>query len=74
MAYCTTELGAFLCGDEGYAFDPAIGLITEIRASCASRGDGRAPIELVGFDHGTRGYHLSCTVPRLSNDSKEISA
>ena len=56
-------------GDEWYCFDPQTGLIAEIRAYYAAPavtqsdslplvGDTRMG-ELVGFDYGGRGYHLS---------------
>ena len=54
-----------LRGDEWYIFDPAGGLISEIRAYYASPQDpGLARLELDGFDYAGRGYHLECPVPR----------
>jgi ketosteroid isomerase-like protein len=55
-------------GDEWYVFDPASGLIKEIRAYYAApavRDTSSLPVvhgtamgELVGFDYAQRGYHL----------------
>ncbi|MEV8539595.1 nuclear transport factor 2 family protein [Streptomyces sp. NPDC051572] len=64
-----TALNGFLRGDEWYAFDDETGLITEIRAYYASRGDGRDHTELEGFDYEARGYHLACPVERPHQDS-----
>ncbi|WP_217567226.1 nuclear transport factor 2 family protein [Streptomyces sp. GbtcB7] len=64
-----TALNGFLRGDEWYAFDDETGLITEIRAYYASRGDGRDHIELEGFDYESRGYHTTCPVPRPHKDA-----
>ncbi|SHI59679.1 SnoaL-like domain-containing protein [Roseomonas rosea] len=50
---------AALRGDEWYRFDPASGLISEIRAYYASPSRPDVPInELDGFDYLGRGYHL----------------
>lgn len=62
--YKTAE-GAYLRGDEWYAFDEESGLIREIRAYYASPADPlRSHLELEGFDYAGRGYHLTCPVPR----------
>ncbi len=46
-------------GDEWYVFDPASGLIQEIRAYYAAPAVKDTPIgELVDFDYRGRGYHL----------------
>ena len=46
-------------GDEWYVFDPASGLIKEIRAYYAAPTVQNVPIgELVEFDYKGRGYHL----------------
>lgn len=60
-----TAEGTYLRGDEWYCFDPDSLLITEIRAYYASPVDPtRAGLELDGFDYATRGYPLTCPVPR----------
>lgn len=55
-----TRQGRVLRGDEWYEFDPASGLITEIRAYYASP---QAPelerLELAEFDYQGRGYSLA---------------
>lgn len=52
--------GKALRGDEWYVFDAGSGRIREIRAFYASPAEASADIlELVGFDYGARGYHLS---------------
>lgn len=49
--------GVVLRGDEWYRFDPATGLIAEIRAYYASPQDpARERLELEGFDYAGRGY------------------
>lgn len=61
--------GSALRGDEWYVFDPASGLIREIRAYYAApavkdarelplAANGQRMGELVGFDYAGRGYHL----------------
>ena len=48
-------------GDQWYVFDPASGLIAEIRAYDAAPAVKDIPIgELVDFDYKGRGYHLTC--------------
>ena len=55
-----TRTGAVLRGIEWYEFDPASGLIAEIRAYYAAPADREARInELVGFDYAGRGYPLA---------------
>jgi methyltransferase len=52
--------GTVLRGDEWYEFDPATGLITEIRAYLAAPptpGAGR--LELEGFPYAERGYTMN---------------
>lgn len=62
-----TKVGTVLRGDEWYLFDPASGLIREIRAYYASPADARLTrLELGGFDYEGRGYPLS---PPLTRDS-----
>lgn len=52
-----TKQGKMLRGDEWYVFDPASGLIKEIRAYYASPQDaGLERLELGGFDYVHRGY------------------
>jgi len=54
-----TKQGKILRGDEWYRFDPATGLISEIRAYYASPQDPTlATLELGGFDYEARGYPL----------------
>jgi hypothetical protein len=49
--------GTVLRGDEWYVFDPASGLIREIRAYYASPQDPTLErLELGGFPYGERGY------------------
>lgn len=51
--------GTALRGDEWYRFDPASGLICEIRAYYAAPAQKGVPIdELHEFDYRGRGYHL----------------
>jgi ketosteroid isomerase-like protein len=60
-----TREGTVLRGDEWYLFDPATGLIAEIRAYYAAPQDrSLARLELDGFDYAARGYHLESPVPR----------
>lgn len=59
-----TRPGGFLRGDEWYRFDPETGLITEIRAFCASASDGRDEVTLQGFDYAANGYRMTQPVPR----------
>lgn len=55
-----TKQGTVLRGDEWYAFDPASGLISEIRAYYASPQDASLDrLELGGYDYAGRGYALS---------------
>lgn len=62
--YKTGE-GTILRGIEWYVFDPATGLIEEIRAYYASPQDPSLPrLELDGFDYAGRGYPLQSPVPR----------
>jgi len=62
--YKTAE-GTILRGIEWYEFDPATGLIGEIRAYYASPQDpSLARLELDGFDYAGRGYPLESPVPR----------
>lgn len=52
-----TKQGKVLRGDEWYRFDPAAGLITEIRAYYASPQDPSLDVlELAGFDYERHGY------------------
>lgn len=52
-----TFQGTTLRGDEWYVFDPATGLIEEIRAYYASPQDSALQVlELGGFDYPGRGY------------------
>jgi uncharacterized protein (DUF1330 family) len=54
-----TKQGKVLRGDEWYVFDPATGLISEIRAYYASPQDpGLDSLELGGYDYAGRGYAL----------------
>jgi methyltransferase len=62
--YKTGE-GTVLRGDEWYLFDPATGLIAEIRAYYAAPQDRSLQrLELDGFDYAARGYHLESPVAR----------
>ena len=55
-----TKTGTVLRGDEWYRFDPASGLIAEIRAYYASPLDpALSRLELGGFDYADRGYPLA---------------
>ena len=55
-----TKSGVVLRGDEWYRFDPASGLITEIRAYYASpQAAGLDRLELGGFPYAERGYAAS---------------
>jgi ketosteroid isomerase-like protein len=55
-----TKTGVVLRGDEWYRFDPASGLITEIRAYYASpQAAGLDRLELGGFPYAERGYAAS---------------
>jgi hypothetical protein len=55
-----TKQHKVLRGDEWYMFDPASGLITEIRAYYASPQAGDLDrLELGGFDYAGRGYPLA---------------
>jgi SnoaL-like domain len=57
--------GTILRGDEWYEFDPASGLIREIRAYYASpQADGLKRLELGGFDYAGRGYPLQPPIER----------
>jgi len=52
-----TKQGTVLRGDEWYEFDPATGLISEIRAYYASpQSRDLERLELAGFDYAGRGY------------------
>jgi hypothetical protein len=52
-----TKTGVVLRGDEWYHFDPATGLIAEIRAYYASpQAEGLDRLELGGFPYAERGY------------------
>jgi hypothetical protein len=52
-----TKQGTVLRGDEWYEFDPATGLISEIRAYYASpQARDLERLELAGFDYAGRGY------------------
>lgn len=54
-----TKQGKVLRGDEWYRFDPATGLIAEIRAYYASpQSPDLDQLELGGFDYEGRGYPL----------------
>ncbi|MGQ0849886.1 MAG: nuclear transport factor 2 family protein [Actinomycetota bacterium] len=54
-----TRQGKVLRGDEWYRFDPATGLIAEIRAYYASpQSPDLDRLELAGFDYQGRGYPL----------------
>ncbi|TDE09954.1 nuclear transport factor 2 family protein [Jiangella asiatica] len=54
-----------LRGDEWYTFDPASGLITEIRAYYASpQAADTQRLELGGFDYAGRGYALQPPISR----------
>jgi hypothetical protein len=53
-----TFQGTTLRGDEWYLFDPATGLIEEIRAYYASPQAALQVLELGGFDYAGRGYAL----------------
>ena len=54
-----TAADTILRGDEWYRFDPASGLILEIRAYYASPQDaGRGVLELEGYDYAGSGYAL----------------
>jgi methyltransferase len=54
-----TKDGVVLRGDEWYRFDPATGLISEIRAYYASpQATGLARLELEGFPYVERGYPI----------------
>lgn len=54
-----TKQNKVLRGDEWYRFDPATGLISEIRAYYASPQDPELDVlELGGFDYRDRGYPL----------------
>jgi methyltransferase len=51
--------GLLLRGDEWYEFDPATGLITEIRGYLASPpASGASRLELEGFPYADRGYTM----------------
>ena len=55
-----TKQGTLLRGIEWYEFDPASGLIKEIRAYYASpQAQGMERLELGGFDYQGRGYPMS---------------
>jgi methyltransferase len=55
-----TLQGTLLRGDEWYIFDPASGLIREIRAYYASPQDPSLErLELGGFDYDARGYAVT---------------
>jgi ketosteroid isomerase-like protein len=55
-----TRKGTALRGDEWYRFDPASGLITEIRAYYAAPARPEVAIEeLHDFDYAGRGYHMA---------------
>lgn len=55
-----TFTSTVLRGDEWYIFDPATGLIKEIRAYYASpQAADLGALELGGFDYGPRGYPAS---------------
>lgn len=61
-----TKPGSLLRGDEWYRFDPATGLISEIRAYYASPQTPELDmLELGGFDYEERGYPLH---PPFSRD------
>ena len=54
-----TSQGKALRGDEWYEFDPASGLISEIRAYYASpQAADLDRLELADFDYAGRGYSL----------------
>ncbi len=54
-----TKQGKVLRGDEWYRFDPATGLIAEIRAYYASpQSPDFDQLELGGFDYEARGYPI----------------
>lgn len=60
-----TFQGTVLRGDEWYVFDPATGLIREIRAYYASPQDPSLErLELGGFDYAGRGYPLEPPIRR----------
>jgi hypothetical protein len=60
-----TRDAAILRGIEWYEFDPATGLIQEIRAYYASPQDASLQrLELDGFDYEGRGYPLEPPAPR----------
>ncbi|MEU3513356.1 nuclear transport factor 2 family protein [Streptomyces longwoodensis] len=63
--------GVMLRGDEWYRFDPATGLIAEIRAYYAApQPTGVATVELGGFDYAGRGYPLTSPVQRPDRPSR----
>ncbi|MEI9891341.1 MAG: nuclear transport factor 2 family protein [Caulobacteraceae bacterium] len=65
-----TRTGAVLRGIEWYEFDPASGLIREIRAYYATPQPAEGDrFELGGFDYAGRDYPLS--PPRGARDQKE---
>ena len=67
-----TFQNTLLRGDEWYRFDPASGLISEIRAYYASPQDPSLDrLELGGFDYAGRGFALSPPIERTGPSERK---